>query len=204
MASVGTLRPTGLRRRLPWALGQNMRIPTIPRTQSVLALCCLLLGTSTAIASDTSPKGELLVAAAGHSKRMYLYFQASIDPRSKPNPIASSGQVLVAGKNVPGGLLELSCSGDTELTKKFQASPYGRGTEGKIVELNCGSKHRFLFLLLPTTDKSSLQSCSATEAILGRPARATAASFGHQAFCMENWVGESNPKERLLEAAQEK
>ncbi len=120
-----------------------------------------------------------------------------------PSPIRLRAPVkcLLRGK-IPGGLIELSCSGDSELTKEFRASPYGRGTEGKVVELNCGSKHRFLFLLLPASNKPSPLSCSSTESIFGRPARATAASFGHQAFCMENWEGESNPKERLLEAAR--
>jgi hypothetical protein len=175
---------------------------TIQLSHAVLAFLCFLLCTSHSQASDTSPGGEVLIAAAGRSKGFYLYFQASIDPRSKPNPIASSGQVLIVGKDVPGGILEFSCSGDRDLTKEFQASPYGRGTEGRVVELNCGSEHRFIFLLLSASNQSSTPSCNPTETILGRPALAIAASFGHQAFCMESWEGVSTPKQRLLEAAR--
>lgn len=167
----------------------------------LLAYCCLLAA-STSYASTDKPPVELMVAAAGQSRGLYLYFQASVNSNSKPNPTVSTGQVLVAGKSIPGGMLEYSCVGDTDLTTKFQASPYGKGTEGRVVELNCGSTHQFLFLLLPTGDKATPMRCDSREQILGRPAKATAASFGHQAFCMEDWTDIPNPKERLLDAAQ--
>lgn len=168
---------------------------------SALALCCLMAA-STAQATPLQDRSPVTVSAAGRSGNLYLYFQAIVDPTAKPNPTVKSGQVLVAGKKVPGELLELSCVGGTELTKPFQASPYGKGTEGMIIEMNCGATHQFLFLLLPSSNTATPMRCNAGEQIIGTPAKATAASFGHQAFCMEDWSDVPIPKERLLDAAR--
>lgn len=148
-------------------------------------------------AAMAANEGSVDVAAAGKSRDFYVYFRATISPSTKPNPVVITGRVVMVGPGLPDGALDLTCVGGTELSKRFQSSPYGIGTEGRVIELKCGKQYGFLFALLPDGQPGD---CG-NEKILGHRPLAVAASFGHQAFCMEDWHGVKDPKSSLFKAS---
>jgi hypothetical protein len=148
------------------------------------------------------------VAAAGRAgKSMVVYFEASY-ARSLTNPkahlrIESGKAIVLVAPGTEGEIERLGadCVGSDEMLDSYHASPYGAGAEGQVIALLCPPKMGFLFLLISERQAgqspSVLSACKDSGMLQTKPV-AYAASFGHQAFCMEDWSAVSDPAQRLL------
>ncbi|HRH16983.1 MAG TPA: hypothetical protein PLS22_05970 [Aquabacterium sp.] len=162
---------------------------TMPRHLLVAFLLGVLPSLHVASASEL-----VTLVAAGRARSFYLYFEAQVDLTRKPNPMVEKGRVIAVDQKVSDGFKEFECTGDTDMTSQFMASGYGKGTEGTVLEFNCGSGHRFLFTMSPLLQAMD---CGQNK-MVGTKALAIAASFGHQAFCLEDWRGRKNAREEFL------
>jgi hypothetical protein len=148
-----------------------------------------------------------LVKAAGYAdKTLALYFEAKyIGPVKGINPnlrveAAKVILVQVSGSREKPKLMEMNCKNDNSILASFQDSPYGRDSEGKVIGLECSPHGQFLFILYremkngPGADKRG--TCGEHGMLNTKPA-ALAASFGHQAFCMEDWSAVNDPSAQL-------
>ena len=168
-----------------------------------LALGLALCTTSGGALADTVRS----VAAAGYAdKTMALYFSADYgapEAGERKNLRIKSGQVIFVLADEDGKktrIKKLNCENDESILAAFQDSPYGRGSVGRVLGLKCSQQQSFIFLIYAELDQDrgldSTQTCGKS-AMLNSAAAALPASFGHQAFCMEDWSTVRHPAEKL-------
>lgn len=149
---------------------------------------CLFSATPTGAAEET-------IKAAGKGDNIALYFEAIIDRNGAVNPAVNTGRIILYAKGRDP--IQMDCNGADEVARGFQSTPYGRGTEGRAVALSCGQKASFLFVLNPPEYQERNDGNCKGSKLIGSKLIALAASFGHQAFCMEDWADVIDPSETM-------
>jgi hypothetical protein len=161
---------------------------------TALFLCALL---SSAYAQPLTT-----VKAAGLAdSTLVLYFEATYAP-----PLAAGQNLRVEKAKVTmvmasdsidkPKLMHLDCTNDESILARYQDTAYGRGSQGKVIGMSCSPDTQFIFLLFKEASKEVGLNCGHS-AMLGTQPAAWAASFGHQAFCMEDWTLVKNPVAQL-------
>lgn len=147
------------------------------------------------------------VKAAGFAdKHLALYFEADyITPtaKSKANLRVVNAKVILIvadGGSAEPKRMEMRCKNSEAMLSYFQNSPYGRGSEGSVIGLECSPQSQFIFTLLRDlasgTPAMKSGSCEKSSMLNTQPV-ALATSFGHQAFCMEDWSAVADPSSQL-------
>ena len=168
-----------------------------------LAISLVLAATCQFAVAET--KGS--VKAAGFAdKHLALYFEADyIVPtaKSKANLRVVTAKVILIvadGGSAKPKRMEMRCENSEAMLSPFQNSSYGRGSEGSVIGLECAPQGQFIFTLLRdfANGTSSMKSGSCEKSsMLNTPPVALATSFGHQAFCMEDWSAVADPSSQL-------
>ncbi len=138
-------------------------------------------------------------AASFADKTMSLYLEASYvasTTESQANLRVENAKVILVMGDMGGAKpkrIEMSCIDSDSMLVPFQNSPYGRGSEGVAIGLEC-SQGQFIFILYrELKDGGATGATCGKVGMLNTKPAALAASFGHQAFCMEDWSAVADP-----------
>ena len=147
------------------------------------------------------------VKAAGFKdKNFALYFEATYtEPSGNQNLKVQTAKVIVRSSGEKDHSVELICTDNPSILQAFQSSSSGAQTKGMVIGLECLPQGEFIFLLWQTKVSKSRKNpndlpatCEKAGALKTKPV-ALATSFGHQAFCLEDWSSVSNPSLRFEE-----
>jgi hypothetical protein len=149
----------------------------------------------------TAEQLNTIKAAGFASKSFAIYVEARYIGSSKnKNLKIKDAKVLILNSDDKLSRVMLSCTDNQPVLQSYQESSYGAKTEGTVIGLSCSPQGEFIFMiykeLFEKMQKEGPETCG-NEGILQTKPIAFTASFGHQAFCMEDWSSVSNPTLRF-------
>ena len=147
------------------------------------------------------------VKAAGFAdEHLALYFEADyLAPAAKSKVnlrVVNAKLILIVadGGSAKSKRMEIRCENSEAMLSSYQDSAYGRGSEGSVIGLECSPHGQFLFALFreleSRTSATRSKTCEKSSMLNTKPV-ALAVSFGHQAFCMEDWSAVADPGAQL-------
>jgi hypothetical protein len=167
----------------------------------------LILGSLLA-AWSTFARSERSFQAAGfggNSIGIYVDVQyAAPEPSRGGNLVVQKAGAIVVTHHAGDRIeqIKVECRDSPSMLEPYQQSPYGKGSEGVVVSLECEQGGHLILALVDEMaakfGKPGGLTCG-RGGTLNTKALASVVSFGHQAFCLEDWSSVADPAARLAE-----